>query len=324
MRIAQVSPQHQSISARSYSGTERAVHYLTEALVALGHDVTMVSGGNSVTSARLADFDVVHFHIDDFHFPLRRHRSLPAVTTLHGRLDVPDVVAVYQALDDTPVVSVSDAQRAQLPWAHWCGTVPYGLPSGLLRPGAGAGRYLAFLGRISPETRVDRAIDIAHRSGRRLRIAATVAAGDRPYFEREIRPLFDDPLVQFIGEIGDADREAFLGAAQAVLFPTDCREPFGLVLIEAMACGTPSIACDAGSVPEIITDGVTGFIVHTIDDAVEAVHNIDSIFREVCRREFNRRFTAGRMAADYVEIYQQIARQSRESNPSARTASHAS
>ncbi|HVV81668.1 MAG TPA: glycosyltransferase family 4 protein [Kofleriaceae bacterium] len=334
LRIAQVSPLCESVPPRLYGGTERIVSYLTEALVAAGHDVTLFASGDSQTAARLIapcaqalrlagsvdalphhiamleqvyllarDFDVIHFHIDFIQFPLARRIKVPHVTTLHGRLDLPDLYAVYRAFPDMPVVSISDAQRAPLPSIGWQRTIHHGLPVDLLRPAARRGDYLAFLGRISPEKRVDRAIEIARRAGLPLRIAAKVDQRDQAYFEREIRPLLAQPHVDFVGEIAERDKQAFLGGARALLFPIDWPEPFGLVMIEAMACGTPVIAWRNGSVPEVIDDGVTGFLVDDLDAAVDAVARADRLPRPAIREVFERRFTSTRMAADYEAVY---------------------
>jgi glycosyltransferase involved in cell wall biosynthesis len=314
------------------------VAILVEELVRRGHDVTLFASGDSRTSARLVpgsptalrlsgccqdflaphvfmleqvvkqahEFDVVHFHIAQLHFPIAR-RALPAhVTTLHGRLDLPELVPLYEEFSDIPCVSISDAQRAPLPHAHWVATVHHGLPPDLLPFRPGPGSYLAFLGRISPEKRVDRAIAIARACGQRLRIAAKVDPADTDYFEREIRPLLDHPLVEFIGEIGDDKKAAFLARARALLFPIDWPEPFGLVMIEALACGTPVIAFRGGSVAEVIDHGVTGFIVDTLEEAFAATARIDTLDRRTCRAVFEKRFTVARMAADYVNLYERV------------------
>ena len=343
LRIAQVAPLYEPVPPRLYGGTERVVSWLTEELVSQGHDVTLFASGDSVTGARLVpgtpralrldrscrdplahhvlllekvlqqavDFDVIHFHVDYLHLPISRRAGIPHVTTLHGRLDLPDLEAVYREFHDAPVVSISNAQRAPLPDAGWEDTVYHGLPPGLFRPGRGEGGYLAFLGRISPEKRVDRAIEIARRAGKKLRIAAKVDRADIDYFEHQIRPLLAMPHVEFVGEITEEEKNDFLGAATALLFPIDWPEPFGLVLIEAFACGTPVIAFDEGSVPEIVQDGVTGFRVQSVGEAVAALGKLPSLDRAVCRRVFEERFTAARMAADYVGIYERIIRRAR-------------
>ena len=342
LRIAQVAPLYEPVPPRLYGGTERVVSYLTEELVAQGHDVTLFASGDSVTSARLVpaspralrldrscmdplahhvlllekvlqragEFDVVHFHVDYLHFPLSRRAGIPHVTTLHGRLDLPDLAAVYREFRDVPVVSISDSQQSFLE-AAWVRTVHHGLPPRLVREGAGDGGYLAFLGRISPEKRVDRAIEIARRAGKRLRIAAKVDRADIEYFERQIRPLLTLPHVEFIGEITEDEKSDFLGEATALLFPIDWPEPFGLVLIESLAPGTPIVAYDEGSVREILDDGVTGFLVQSVSEAVAAVGHLSSIDRAACRRAFEERFTVGRMAADYVAIYEDLISRSR-------------
>jgi len=312
------------------------VSWLTEELVENGHDVTLFASGDSRTASRLvpccrrslrtdpecrdylahhialiervaqaaARFDIIHFHIDYLHFPFSRNENLCQITTLHGRLDLPDLVPVYREFADMPVVSISRAQRKPLPWINWVGNVQHGLPRKLLSLDRGPGRYLAFLGRISPEKRPDRAIEIAVRAGIPLKIAAKVDRADAEYFEKEIVHLLDNPLVEFIGEISDAEKQAFLGGALACLMPIDWPEPFGINMIEAMACGTPTIAFRNGSVPEIITDGLDGFVVDNMEEAVEAVARIADISRADCRQTFEERFTSARMAADYVQVYE--------------------
>ncbi len=339
MRIAQVAPLYESVPPRLYGGTERVVSYLTEELVRQGHDVTLFASADSVTKAKLqpmceralrlegkkiidpiahhirmieivmqqaSDFDIVHFHCDYLHFPATRRQKLSAVTTLHGRLDISDLMPVYQEFRDMNLVSISDAQRLPLAWANWVGTVYHGLPQDLYKPSTAPGKYLAFLGRISPEKRVDRAIEIAKRLDMPIKIAAKIDTIDREYFEANIRKLLDDPLVVFIGEIGERDKGDFLGGAKALLFPIDWPEPFGLVMIEAMACGTPVIAYRMASVPEVIDEGTTGFMVDNIDGAVAAVRRLGSIDRAICRQVFEERFSAERMAEDYVEIYKRV------------------
>lgn len=338
MRIAQVAPLYESVPPKYYGGTERVVSYLTEELVTQGHEVTLFASGDSVTEARLVaasrrslrldkhcvdqlahhvlmlervfqradEFDVIHFHVDYLHYPLSRRLTTPHVTTLHGRLDMPDLVPLYREFRDMPVVSISDAQREPLPWAAWQGTVYHGLPENLYAFRREPGRYFAFLGRISPEKRVDRAIEIAKRLEIPLMIAAKVDQVDKEYFESYVEPLLRDPLVEFVGEIGEGEKEAFLGNAYALLFPIDWPEPFGLVMIEAMACGTPVIAYDRGSVPEIVEEGRTGFLVRTLKEAVEAARQIPELSRIRCREVFDQRFTAGRMAADYLQVYERV------------------
>jgi glycosyltransferase involved in cell wall biosynthesis len=338
LRIAQVSPLYERVPPAMYGGTERIVHFLTEELVRQGHDVTLFASGDSQTSAtliapcshalrlypgtvdvlpphfvmleqvadRLAQFDIIHFHIDYLHFPLSRRLRFPHLTTLHGRLDIPELGPLYDVYSDEPVVSISDKQRCPLPQANWQGTVQHGLPPNLYTLNQQPDGYLAFIGRISPEKRVDRAIEIARRVGLPLKIAAKVDKNDREYFEQEIRPLLQQPGIEFIGEIGEDQKNDFLGHARALLFPIDWEEPFGLVMIEAIACGTPVIAFRRGSVPEIIEHGVTGFIVDTADEAVEAARRIDTLSRVHIRRRFERRFTSMRMASDYVTIYRRL------------------
>jgi glycosyltransferase involved in cell wall biosynthesis len=337
MKIAQVSPLYESVPPKLYGGTERVVSYLTEELVRQGHDVTLFASGDSVTRARLVpcsprslrldegcidqlahhyvmlekvfqqadDFDMVHFHIDYMHFPLSSRYELPQVTTLHGRLDIPDLVPLYEQFMDMPVVSISNSQRAPLPWLNWVGTVYHGLPENLYTLHESRGDYLAFLGRISPEKRVDRAIEIAKRVDMKLRIAAKVSDADRAYFEQEIEPLLDHPLVEYIGEIGETDKDEFLGNAYAMLFPIDWPEPFGIVMTEAMACGTPTIAYRHGSVPEVLDDGITGYLCKNLDEAVRAVERAANFDRRRCRAVFEERFSARRMAHDYLDLYRE-------------------
>jgi glycosyltransferase involved in cell wall biosynthesis len=337
MRIAQVAPLYESVPPKFYGGTERVVSYLTEELVRQGHEVTLFASGDSQTKARLIspclralrldadcrdqmchhmalidqvmeladEFEVVHFHIDYLHFPVTRWRRVPHVTTLHGRLDLPELAGLYRRFDRMPLVSISNAQRKPIPWANWQATVYHGLPHDLYRLNEHPQDYLAFLGRISPEKRVDRAIEIARVAGRRLKVAAKVDAADRKYFEHNIRPLLECADVEFIGEIGEQQKQEFLGNASAVLFPIDWPEPFGLVMIEAMACGTPVISWPCGSVPEVLDDGVSGFICHSVEEAVAAVNRIGGLSRARCRQVFENRFLAARMAEDYLKVYQQ-------------------
>jgi glycosyltransferase involved in cell wall biosynthesis len=339
MRIAQVAPLYESVPPRLYGGTERVVSYLTEELVRQGHEVTLFASGDSVTSARLVSlcdralrlygggltdpiarhvyliervaqeaeaFDLVHFHIDYLPFAMIRRRKIPAVTTLHGRLDIPDLYPLFREFSDMHLISISDAQRAPMPWANWLATVYHGLPEHLLSANGGSGGYLAFLGRIAQEKRVDRAIEIARLVDMPLHIAAKVDPADRNYFEQQIRPLLEDERVKYIGEIGEGDKHAFLGNARALLFPIDWPEPFGLVMIEALACGTPVIAFPGGAVSEILDDGVTGFIVKSIEEAAEAARNIHLIDRSACRAVFERRFSARRMCRDYLRAYEKL------------------
>jgi glycosyltransferase involved in cell wall biosynthesis len=254
-----------------------------------------------------SEFELIHFHIDYLHFPLSRWRGLTQLSTLHGRLDIPDLVRLYEEFHEMPLISISDAQRRPIPSAVWLGTVYHGLPEDLYNLHEKVGNYLAFLGRISPEKRLDRAIEIAKRTGMPLKIAAKIDKVDQEYFETVIKPLLNHRLVEFVGEIGGREKEEFLGNAYAVLFPIDWPEPFGLVMIEAMACGTPVIAWRNGSVPEVMEDGVTGYIVGELDEAVRAIEKLASFDRRRCRQVFEKRFTADRMAGDYVNIYQRFA-----------------
>jgi glycosyltransferase involved in cell wall biosynthesis len=338
MRIAQVAPLYESVPPKFYGGTERIVSYLTEELVALGHDVTLFASGDSQTRARLVAgcpqslrldpncidqlahhllmlewvvqqanrFDIVHFHLDYLHFPLSRRGAYRQVTTLHGRLDIPDLPPLYREFPEMPLVSISDSQRLPLPSVNWRATVYHGLPRDLYRFRAEPGEYLACLGRISPEKGIDHAIEIAKQVQIPLRIAAKVDRADRDYFDNVIEPLLDDPIVDYIGEIGDAAKGEFLGHAKALLFPIDWPEPFGLVMIEAMACGTPVIAYASGSVPEVMEQGRTGFIVTGLTDAIDAVRRLPTLSRARCREVFEERFTAERMARDYVDVYENL------------------
>jgi glycosyltransferase involved in cell wall biosynthesis len=339
MRIAQVAPLAESVPPKLYGGTERIAHFLTEELVRQGHDVTLFASGDSETSAKLIpcvpkalrlsseimdftpyhvamveqvrqhldEFDIVHFHIDLFHCPAVRSWSCPTVTTLHGRLDLPDLIPFYTVFGDIPLVSISNNQRRPLPPVNWVDTVYHGLPAGLLPFRPVGGDYLVFLGRISPEKRPDRAIEIAVRTGLPLKIAAKIDRADVDYWRKEIEPLVNaHDNVEYIGEVNEAGKAELLGNAAALLFPIDWPEPFGLVMIEAMSCGTPVVAWGNGSVTEVMDDGVTGRIVHSIDEAVHAVFEVLRYNRAVVRARFEERFTAMRMANDYVRIYQQM------------------
>jgi len=338
MRIAQVAPLYESVPPKLYGGTERVVSWLTEELVAQGHEVTLFASGDSLTTARLVpacpqalrlnsscidqlahhvhliqqvvherdEFDLIHFHIDYLHFPLSRSERLPQVSTLHGRLDIPDLAPLYREFSEMPVVSISAAQRIPLPWINWQGTVLHGLAENSFEPFTEPGNYLAFLGRVSPEKGVDHAIEIAKRSGIPLKVAAKVDRADQEYYENHIKPMLEHDLIEFVGEITESEKNEFLGNARALLFPICWHEPFGIVMIEAMACGLPVIAYPRGSVPEIIEDGVTGFLAHDVNSAVQAVMRIPEIDRAVCRHEFEKRFTATRMAEDYLSIYERI------------------
>lgn len=342
MKIAQIAPLAESVPPRLYGGTERVVFYLTEELVRLGHDVTLFASGDSQTSARLVacapralrldprvrealphhllmlervrarahEFDVLHFHIEHVHLPLFRPLAHKTLTTLHGRLDLPDLAPLYREFHDMALVSISDAQRGALA-ANWVATIHHGLPDPVC-PYNPAPRgphgipYLAFIGRVSPEKGLERAIEIARRAGLRLRIAAKVDRTDEAYWRSRIAPLLDDPLIEYVGEVSEAQKPALLGNAAALLFPINWPEPFGLAMIEAMSCGTPVIAWPHGSVPEIVEPGVTGFIVDSIDAAVAAVQDIARLPRAQVRRRFDERFTAARMARDYLTAYRNL------------------
>ncbi|MFZ6178236.1 glycosyltransferase family 4 protein [Nannocystis pusilla] len=335
MRIAQVAPLFESVPPHTYGGTERVVSYLTEELVRGGADVTLFASGDSRTRAELDpicaralrldpecrdslaptirllervarrahEFDVVHFHIDYLHFPLSRRLGVKQLTTLHGRLDNRELQAVFDEFADMPVVSISLAQRRPLAQAHFIGNVYHGLPLDLYRFEPEPDDYLAFIGRVSPEKRVDRAVAIARRLGMRLRVAAKIDRHDREYYEREVAGLFADPLVEYVGEIGEADKGAFLGKARCLLFPVDWPEPFGLAMIEAMACGTPVVAFRCGSIPEVLDEGVTGYCVDSLDAAAAAAARAMTLDRRRCRERFERRFSAERMARDYMRLY---------------------
>ena len=338
MRIAQVAPLYESVPPKYYGGTERVVSYLTEELVRQGYEVTLFASGDSETNARLVaacqralrfdkhcqnqmahhfvmlervfqhadEFDIIHFHVDYLHFPLSRREAITQVTTLHGRLDIPDLIPLYQEFRDMPVISISNGQREPLPWANWQATVYHGLPPDLYRFRPESGSYLAFLGRISPEKRVDRAIEIAKQVEMPLKIAAKVDRVDKDYFDSVIAPLLRDSLVEFVGEIGDTEKDEFLGNAYALLFPIDWPEPFGLVMIEAMACGTPVVAYRGGAVPELVETGYTGFVVESMEDAVDAVHRVAELSRKRCREVFEQRFTTTRMAHDYLQQFERL------------------
>jgi glycosyltransferase involved in cell wall biosynthesis len=335
MRIAQISPLTEAVPPKLYGGTERVISWLTEELVGLGHDVTLFASGDSVTSAQLEpmwptavrldgsvrdpnalhmsmieqvcrrakEFDLLHFHLDYYPFSAMSRQSTPFLTTLHGRLDLPEHEPVFSTFSTVPIVSISNAQRRPVPNADWIGTVHHGMPEDLLRPLPADPSYLAFLGRISPEKRVDRAIHIAKRCGLPLKIAAKVDAVDHDYFEETIRPLLAEPHVEFLGEICDAQKADFLSRAVALIVPIDWPEPFGLVMIEAMACGAPVIAFNRGAVPELIEDGVTGFVVEDETSAVGALRHVSRLSRTVVRQRFEERFTAQRMAKEYLEVY---------------------
>jgi glycosyltransferase involved in cell wall biosynthesis len=338
MKIAQIAPLIESVPPSLYGGTERIVSCLTEELVRLGHEVTLFASADSITSAELApccnralrlddsvrdiiphymlmvdkvreravDFDILHFHIDLFHFPLFRSLEARTLTTLHGRQDLSDLKPFYYRFSKMPLVSISAAQRRPLPHANFVATIHHGIPADLHRPAFGRGSYLTFLGRISPEKRPDRAIRIAQRVGMPLKIAAKVDKVDEAYFRTEILPLVDGKGVEFLGEINEREKTTFLGDAAALLFPIDWPEPFGLVMIEAMACGTPVLAFRRGSVSEVVEDGITGKVVESEDEAVAKLPEILSYDRRTVRQRFQERFTATRMARDYVRAYRKL------------------
>jgi glycosyltransferase involved in cell wall biosynthesis len=341
MKIAQIAPLMESVPPRLYGGTERVVSYLSEELVGQGHEVTLFASGDSVTSARLVActeeairlspgiqdhiphymimldklrrcshlFDVLHFHIDAFHMPLFRDVAFKTLTTLHGRQDIPDLRPLYRAFPDMPLVSISDAQRQPIAEANFAKTIYHGLPLDLHQPNYEArGGYLAFLGRISREKRPDRAIAIATALGLPLKIAAKVDKVDEAYFREVIAPLLDRPGVEFVGEINDLDKTRFLGDALALVFPIDWPEPFGLVMIEAMACGTPVLGFRCGSVSEIIDDHITGRVVESVDEAIRVLPEVIRIDRHSVRHRFEERFSAPRMAKDYLDVYRGMSR----------------
>jgi glycosyltransferase involved in cell wall biosynthesis len=342
MKIAQIAPLMESVPPRLYGGTERIVSYLTDELVRLGHDVTLFASGDSVSSANLVpcaamalrldpnvrdpipyymlmldrvrqyadDFDILHFHIDQFHFPLFRAMANRTVTTLHGRQDLPDLKPLYFGFSDMPLISISNSQRRPVPNANFVDTVYHGLPAHLLKPNySPGGDYVAFLGRISPEKRPDRAIMIARAMGIPIKIAAKVDKVDEAYFRTTVEPLLDQPGVEFVGEIDEFGKSEFLGNARALLFPIDWPEPFGLSMIEAMACGTPVLAFRCGSVPEIIDPGVTGLIVDTMEEAVSTLPQVLALDRHAVRRRFEERFSVTRMAKNYLHVYRSLLRQ---------------
>jgi glycosyltransferase involved in cell wall biosynthesis len=337
MKIAQIAPLYESVPPKLYGGTERIVAYLTDELVNRGHRVTLFASGDSVTKAKLVaispralrlndhldplahhilqlqevieranEFDILHFHTDYLHFPFSHNNNLTTITTLHGRLDIDDLKPIYQKFRDMPVVSISDSQRQPLLMANWIGTVHHGLPLDLYKKGDGKGNYVTFIGRISPEKRVDHAIEIAKRANLKIKIAAKIDKVDQLYFEKEIKHLFKYPHVEFLGEIGEKEKAVLLGNATALLFPIDWREPFGIVIIEALACGTPVIAYNRGSVPEIIAHGKTGYIVENINEAVEALQTINHINRDECRKNFENHFSATIMAKNYLYLYEKL------------------
>jgi glycosyltransferase involved in cell wall biosynthesis len=338
MKIAQIAPLYESCPPKGYGGTERVVSYLTEELVALGHDVTLFASGDSVTAARLVapcprsirlagtgadglayhaimfhevleridEFDVLHFHTDYLHFPSFERDAAKTVTTMHGRLDVPMMGEILDTFAMMPLVSISNSQRLPVPGANFVRTIYHGLPSNAGEAGNGEGGYLAFVGRISPEKRPDRAFAIAKGAGVPLHVAAKIDPVDREYYDRKIAHLFDDPIVTFVGEIGDDRKGSFFGGARALVFPIDWPEPFGLVMIEAMAMGTPTIAFRHGSVEEIIEDGITGFVVDNVAQAIAAVAKLPQLDRAAIRRRFEERFSIRRTAENYVSLYRKL------------------
>jgi len=335
MHIAQIAPLTEAIPPKLYGGTERVVHWLTEELVALGHEVTLFASGDSCTSAKLEafwpralrldgsirdpnalhmamlehvrrradEFDFLHFHLDYYPFSLFSRQRTPWATTLHGRLDLPEHQPVFDTFSDAPVISISNSQRRPLPQARWIKTIHHGLPERLLMPQSAKPSYFAFLGRVAPEKRLDTAIRIARHCGVPLKVAAKIDRADRDYYDETIKPMMNSPLVEYVGEINDHEKSAFLSGAIALLVPIDWPEPFGLVMIEAMACGTPVIAFNRGSVPEVIEDGLTGFIVEDEQGAIGAAYRLPELSRERIRRRFEERFTARRMAQDYLAAY---------------------
>ena len=347
MKIAQVSPLYESVPPPLYGGTERVVYNITEELIARGHDVTLFASGDSVSHAKLISpcknalrldpncvdplathfnlmelvereshkFDIIHSHIDYMYFPIIRRSKIPHITTLHGRLDLPELKQLYKEFKDIPVISISNYQRLPVSYANWKGTVHHGLLLDLYEFNAKGGDYLAFVGRVSPEKRVDRAIEIAKETNIPIRIAAKVDKADKDYFEQYIKGMLDHPLVNFLGEIGEKEKQDLLGNALGFIYPIDWPEPFGLGMIEAMACGTPVIAYKCGSVPEIIDDGVTGFIVNSQEEAVEAVKKLSQINRAECRKTFEKRFSARRMIDDYLNIYMTIIEEYKSARP---------
>ncbi len=345
LKIAQVAPLYESVPPTAYGGTERVVSWITEELVKQGHEVTLFASGDSITNARLVSpiakalrldsssvdsmaphilaieqvarmadqFDIIHYHLDYLHFPTSRLRKCNQVTTLHGRLNIPELKPLYREFREMAVVSISDNQRNSLPYANWVGTVYHGMPKNLLTFVEKPKDYLLFLGRIAPEKGTVEAIEIAIRAGREIKIAAKVDSADRDYFNREVRPLLRDPLVDFVGEVTLPVKNELLGGAKALIFPINWPEPFGLVMIEAMACGTPTIAFNRGSVPEVLEDGRTGYIVENIDEAVSSLGKIDDFDRGSCREIFEQRYSVEKMVAGYLEVYENTIRSSSQS-----------
>jgi glycosyltransferase involved in cell wall biosynthesis len=338
MRIAQVSPLYESVPPKLYGGTERVVHNLTEELISRGHEVTLFASGDSVTGAKLVpvcksalrldadcidpivhhftlmemvekeshNFDIIHSHIDYLYFPIMKRSKNTYLTTLHGRLDIPELQPLFNEYKDIPLVSISDSQRKPFPYLNWMGTVYHGLPLDLFHFNKKGGDYLVFVGRVSPEKRVDRAIEIAKKAGIQIKIAAKVDKVDNDYFESKIKKLIDHPLVDFLGEVGEKEKEELLGNALGFIYPIDWPEPFGLAMIEAMACGTPVLAYNCGSVPEVLDEGLTGYGVNSMKDAVAAISKLSGLDRKKCRDVFEKRFSVQRMADDYLMIYESM------------------
>lgn len=338
MKIAQVSPLYESVPPRLYGGTERVVHNITEELVQRGHEVTLFASGDSITNAKLISpckrslrmddscidpysthvkmiemvekesykFDIIHSHIDYMYYPVIRRKKKPHITTLHGRLDLPEYIDLYKEFDDIPLVSISKSQRTPVWFANWQGNVYHGLPVNHYKFNPNGGNYLSFIGRISPEKRVDRAIEIAIGANIPIRIAAKVDKADKEYYEAKIKPMLSHPLVEFLGEVGEQEKEQILGNSLGFIYAIDWPEPFGLGMIEAMACGTPVIAYNCGSVPEVVDENITGFIVNSQSEAINAVKKLPQLSRAECRKTFERRFSAKRMVDDYLNLYQKL------------------
>jgi glycosyltransferase involved in cell wall biosynthesis len=339
MKIAQIAPLWESVPPVLYGGTERVVSFITEELIRQGHDVTLFASGDSTTKARLVpmcpealrlsrviknydaplitmlekafsvahEFDIIHSHLEFLPFSLAKRSRTPVLTTLHARLDLPELIPVFRKFSDLPLVSISDAQREPLPWANWLATIHHGLPINLYTPHVAAqGKYLVFLGRVAPEKGLDQAIEIAKRVEMPLRIGAKIDPTNAEYYHAVIEPLLDHPLIEFVGEVTDLEKDDFLGDAYAMLAPYDWPEPFGLVFIESLACGTPVIAYRRGSIPEIIDHGITGFVCETMEEMVQSVRHVTLLERGDCRQAFEARFSTDRMVKDYVKVYEQL------------------
>ena len=338
MKVAQIAPLWESVPPVLYGGTERVVSFITEELVRQGHDVTLFASGDSTTKARLIpmcpealrlskvitnydapltamlekafsvadEFDIIHSHLEFLPFPLAKRCRTPTLTTLHARLDLPELVPVFRKFADLPVVSISDAQRAPMPWVNWQATIHHGLPKELYAPHAESGKYLVFLGRIAPEKGLDQAIEIAKRVEMPLRIGAKIDPTNAEYYHAVIEPLLDHPLIEFVGEVTDLEKDDFIGDAYAMLAPYDWPEPFGLVFIESLACSTPVIAYRRGSIPEIIDHGITGFVCETMEEMIQSVRHVSLLKRAQCRQAFEARFSTERMVRDYIKVYEQL------------------